>query len=117
MNKILIIIFVIFTIVILTITSVVFYKKGKIQTQCQVQNCHGLEVSCGPKAAQMCTEIYMEGDRCRKFVSCQLIDNQCEAVKQKAFFACKTCIEKCHREFNGKDPALFFDCEKKCGEV
>lgn len=81
--------------------------------KCGIENCHGMDIVCGPNVAEICTEIYMAGDNCRQYASCQNIDGQCQLVKSAKFDACKTCMEKCTADHTD-DPTGFFQCENKC---
>ena len=83
--------------------------------QCGIENCHGLEIVCGDNPAQMCTEIYMLGDRCRQFAECEVVDGNCQQSNNPLFFECKTCVEKCEKDFPD-DPEMLFACESECGE-
>lgn len=83
--------------------------------KCGIENCHGLDITCGPNIAEVCTEIYMAGDNCRRYASCQITNGQCKLEKTQKFDNCKACVEKC--EIDDKDnPMEFFQCESKCAE-
>jgi hypothetical protein len=43
---------------------------------CGMENCHGLNISCGPKVPEFCTEIYELGDFCREFVRCEIVQGE-----------------------------------------
>jgi hypothetical protein len=81
--------------------------------KCGIENCHGMDIACGPNVAEICTEIYMAGDNCRQFASCQNTDGECKLVKSAKFDACKTCVEKCTADTTD-NPTDFFQCESKC---
>jgi hypothetical protein len=83
------------------------------QAACGIQNCHGMEISCGPKVVEMCTMQYMLGDKCRSLASCQNINGSCAVVKQEGYTKCVSCVEECNRT-NGNDPVKAFDCESRC---
>ena len=84
-----------------------------ISGKCGIEQCHGLDITCGPNVPEACTMIYMAGDNCRQFVSCQIIDGQCKANKSPRFDSCKACVEKCERDYLD-DQIKFFECESKC---
>jgi hypothetical protein len=81
--------------------------------QCGIENCHGMDIKCGSNVAQMCTEIYMAGDNCRQFASCQTKNGTCQLAQSPKFESCKSCVKKCEADFpNGS--VSFFECENKC---
>jgi len=87
----------------------------QISEKCGIENCHGLDITCGPNVADVCTEIYMAGDNCRRYANCQTIDGQCVLEKTPKFDSCKSCVEKCGIDY--KDNQIeFFQCESKCAE-
>ena len=87
--------------------------KSVPQPQCGLENCHGLDISCGPNIPESCTFEYQIGDKCRKYVSCEIIDGRCQVVKSEKFEACKLCVENCVSEFKD-DPVKAFECESRC---
>lgn len=87
----------------------------QISGNCGIENCHGLDITCGSDVPQACDMMYAAGDNCRQFASCQTIDGQCKLEKTPKFDSCKSCVEKC--ELNYKDDQIkFFDCESKCAK-
>jgi hypothetical protein len=87
----------------------------QISGSCGMENCHGLDIACGPNVPAACTEMYMAGDNCRQYASCQAIDGQCILEKTPKFDSCKSCVEKCGTDY--KDNQIeFFQCESKCAE-
>jgi hypothetical protein len=80
---------------------------------CGLENCHGLEIVCGPEPAQICTEIYMLGDRCRQHVQCGFVNGICQQEENPQFTACKSCVESC-LEKNKDDQIKLFECESRC---
>lgn len=86
-----------------------------ISGECGIENCHGLEISCGANVPEFCTEIYMAGDNCRRFVSCISVDDQCKLEKSPKFDSCKSCVEECEQSFQN-DQIKFFECESSCTE-
>lgn len=83
--------------------------------QCGLENCHGLDIVCGPNPAQVCTEIYMIGDKCRQFAQCGIINGSCQQIDNPQFTTCKTCVENCEKNHQG-DSNQSFACESICGE-
>ncbi len=81
---------------------------------CGMENCHGLDISCGSNIPNACTEIYMAGDNCRQFADCRIINGKCALKTTPQFDNCKACVEKCERDFVG-DQIGFFQCESNCG--
>jgi hypothetical protein len=87
----------------------------QISGKCGIENCHGLDITCGPNVPEACDAMYMAGDNCRQFVSCQTIEGQCKLDKSPRFDSCKACVEKCERDYPD-DPIKFFECESRCAE-
>jgi len=79
---------------------------------CGIQNCHGLEISCGQNLPEFCTEIYQLGDFCRDFIECGIVNENCQLIENPKFNECKSCVEKCN-EFTGIEA---FACEDDCRE-
>lgn len=88
-------------------------SDGGSDTDCGIENCHGLDIQCGRNPAQVCTEIYEIGDKCRQYVECGVVDGQCQQVENEDFTSCKTCVEKCIAE-NGLDGEGLWECEGEC---
>jgi hypothetical protein len=86
-----------------------------ISEECGIEQCHGLDITCGPNVPDLCTMMYVAGDSCRQFVNCQNIDGQCTLEKSSRFDMCKNCVEECELNFSD-DPVNFFDCESRCAE-
>ncbi len=86
-----------------------------VTKKCGVENCHGLNITCGPNVPDTCTMIYEPGDNCRQFASCQIIDGQCKLKKSPKFDSCKICVEKCEIDYSNNQ-IKFFECESKCSE-
>lgn len=80
---------------------------------CGRENCHGLDIKCGPNAAEMCTMEYRLGDKCLRLAKCGIKDGVCQQIPSAAFDACKTCAQKCEADFNN-DPQGAFACEAQC---
>ncbi|GEM_PF-7031483 len=80
---------------------------------CAVENCHGLEIKCGPNPAEVCTAMYQLGDKCLQYASCGLVDNQCQPTLSAKFVSCKACVDKCSEDYRG-DVVQMFNCEAQC---
>ena len=81
---------------------------------CGIENCHGLEIICGPNPAEICTLIYEIGDNCRKYAECQIQDGLCQQIENPQFTKCKTCVEDCLERYKDEQTELF-ECERQCG--
>ena len=81
--------------------------------KCGIENCHGLDIECGPHVPQVCTEIYKLGDFCRKYVHCALVDGKCQLLEDDRFTECVTCVRECEKT---KDMMQAFECEQACRE-
>jgi len=81
--------------------------------KCEVENCHGLDIKCGPNPPQMCTEMYALGDKCLQYAKCGVSNGQCQQIENAQFTQCKTCAQNCEKD-NPNDPMKAFDCESKC---
>ncbi len=81
--------------------------------KCGLEDCHGMEPICGPNPAEVCTEMYQLGDRCRRFVKCEIIDGRCTLVETDEFLSCKACVEDCLENFSDDGPKVF-ECESEC---
>lgn len=88
---------------------------GNSTARCGIENCHGLDISCGPNVAEMCTMMYQAGDRCRQFANCEIRDGQCRLAQSNQFESCKNCVTKCENDFLN-NPEKIFSCESMCGE-
>ncbi|HUW22128.1 MAG TPA: hypothetical protein VMW41_05705 [Candidatus Bathyarchaeia archaeon] len=83
--------------------------------KCAMENCHGLEITCGPNVPTYCTMMHAMGDSCRYYASCQIIDGKCQLVKSKEFDLCKNCIESCVKKYTN-DGIKLSECEAQCLE-
>jgi len=81
---------------------------------CGIENCHGLEIACGPNIPEVCTESYMLGDRCRQYASCKVIDGKCQQIKSEKFQQCRSCVQNCSKDFKN-DVLKLWACESRCG--
>jgi len=81
--------------------------------RCGMEDCHGLDITCGPNIPKSCTMTYELGDNCRQYASCEIIGGKCQLVKSEKFELCKSCVEKCAEDF--KDDVIeIFRCEGGC---
>lgn len=92
----------------------IYKTKSTISTaQCDIENCHGLDIACGSNIPETCTKAYLLGDRCRVYANCQVANNSCQFIQNEQFNNCKDCVKKCLYEFpNDQIEAL--ECESKC---
>jgi hypothetical protein len=82
-------------------------------TTCVVENCHGLDIKCGPNPAQVCTAMYGIGDRCLQYAKCGVLNGTCRQLENPQFTKCKSCVQKCTDD-SKDDVTKLFDCESKC---
>ncbi|MFA5776320.1 MAG: hypothetical protein WC988_02095 [Patescibacteria group bacterium] len=87
----------------------------QISGECGMQNCHGMDITCGSNVPQACDYMYKAGDNCRQFASCQTMNDQCILTRAPKFDSCKSCVEKCQQD-SQDDQIKFFQCESKCAE-
>lgn len=80
---------------------------------CGVENCHGLEITCGSEIPDFCTEIYMFGDKCRQYASCKTVQGECLFIPNKAYERCKSCVNSCVERYSN-DIIKMSTCESKC---
>lgn len=81
--------------------------------KCGIENCHGLNITCGPNVPDACTEVYQLGDGCRKYAKCENVGEKCQLQRDKKFDECKACAEKCNQDFKNNAEAAF-RCEANC---
>lgn len=86
-----------------------------ISRECGIEQCHGLDISCGPNIPKQCTGMYSFGDGCRRFAHCETISRKCQLVKDPQFEKCKSCVEKCEADFKD-DVAKASQCESDCAK-
>ena len=80
---------------------------------CGIENCHGMEIICGSKPAEVCTAMYQLGDKCRQYAKCSLQESTCQQEKNPQFTNCKNCVESCLEKYK-KDQIKIFKCENQC---
>lgn len=81
---------------------------------CGIENCHGMEILCGPNVAEQCTMMYAFGDRCRVYAQCQMVDGRCWRVESERYKVCIECVKACEEMYKGDMPQAFA-CESSCG--
>ncbi|MCD4782049.1 MAG: hypothetical protein K8S27_16110 [Candidatus Omnitrophica bacterium] len=102
-------------IVTLFLFGVVAYAKTMLKEPvCGIENCHGLDISCGPNVPEVCTAMYALGDFCRQFAQCQTVEGRCQLVPSVQFQSCKSCVQNC---MDAKDPMRAFACESHCRDL
>lgn len=82
-------------------------------SRCGIENCHGLDIKCGPNIPNACTMEYQIGDRCREYAKCEIINGKCQLTQNIKFQHCKSCVEKCVKNFKDNIQKQF-DCEENC---
>lgn len=80
---------------------------------CKLENCHGLDIKCGPNPPDYCTMMYGLGDKCLQYAKCGIENNKCQQIENPQFTQCKSCVEACI-ENNKDDTIKSFECESKC---
>lgn len=88
-------------------------EPGVEEGKCGIENCHGLDITCGPNIPEVCTMEYAFGDGCRQYASCQIINGECQLIKSEKFEECKSCVEKCLQDFK-EDIIKASECEGEC---
>lgn len=79
--------------------------------KCGIEQCHGLDITCGSNIPEMCTMEASIDDFCREYVRCEKVGRECRLIKEPKFEECKSCIEKCNQE---EDPEKAFQCASGC---
>ncbi|MFZ5376131.1 MAG: hypothetical protein ACOZAN_00480 [Patescibacteria group bacterium] len=78
---------------------------------CGIEQCHGVDVTCGSNVPEACTLEFRIDDTCRSLIRCQQTGTRCELVKDDAFANCQNCVEKC-MQLSDADQSL--NCATKC---
>lgn len=86
---------------------------GGSQDECQILNCHGLDITCGESSPFACDAMYRIGDKCRQYASCGVVDGKCQQKTDPRFDSCKDCVTTCEKMYQN-DPMKSMDCESKC---
>ncbi|MEN6443878.1 MAG: hypothetical protein WC391_06455 [Methanoregula sp.] len=82
-------------------------------TVCGVENCHGLEIQCGPHPAEVCTAMFAAGDQCRRFAHCSIVQGSCQPVYEPPFEQCRNCVRTCISQYNAS-PVQMMECQQNC---
>ena len=82
-------------------------------TRCGIENCHGLDITCGSDIADVCTLMYALGDNCRRYASCKVVNGRCQLVKEPKFDSCASCVQNCTDTYE-QDLVKLFECESSC---
>jgi hypothetical protein len=88
---------------------------AKAQERCGIENCHGIDIVCGPNFAEVCSEMYGLGNFCRQYARCEVVQGECRLAKDPAFDVCTECVRKCTDAYQD-NPMEAFNCEAKCRE-
>jgi hypothetical protein len=113
MAKKIIILIGIFFLVFLFFVGFHLYNIYSRVSRCGVENCHGLDIKCGPNIPEACTMEYQLGDGCRQYAKCEIIKGKCQLVENFKFKQCKSCVENCIEKFK-EDSQKQSECEKNC---
>ena len=101
---------------VMLIFMVLFFCSAcPAETPCGIENCHGLDIVCGPNVPQVCSSMYALGDNCRRYVLCGVVEGKCRMVPNQKFDDCKACMEQCLKGFKEDLPASF-KCESQCSQ-
>lgn len=87
--------------------------KTDAKVTCGRENCHGLDIKCGPNPAEVCTAMYALGDKCLQYAECAIVDGQCGLKLSERFNTCKSCVDKCSKQYQS-DVVKMFECESQC---
>ncbi|MFH1046704.1 MAG: hypothetical protein V1738_00210 [Patescibacteria group bacterium] len=82
-------------------------------SRCEVENCHGMDIVCGPNPPDACTAMYAIGDKCLQYAQCGMMNGECQQIGNPQFTQCKSCIQACidtHKD----DAMKQFECESEC---
>jgi hypothetical protein len=86
---------------------------GIISGECGIEQCHGLDITCGPKVPDACTMEARTDDICRQYISCERISGDCRVAMKSGFEKCRDCIEGCNQIDDGAEA---FGCAQACAE-
>jgi hypothetical protein len=100
-------------LLVIVIAGFFAFYLPRASKPCVVENCHGLEIECGTREPDACTEIYEIGDVCRQYASCERVANSCRPVEDSDFDTCKSCVEGCIADFGGNESEVLL-CESGC---
>jgi len=101
---------------VLILATVLIAGCAQNQAKCGIEQCHGLNITCGPNVPEACTTLYKLGDFCREyFTGCEIANGVCtkkvDASADSRFFMCKACVSNCETLSN---PTEAFRCESEC---
>jgi|SRR3989344_4902350 len=106
--------------VLLIVVGIIYFIYVPL-TVCGIEQCHGLEITCGSDVALSCTAIYYPGDFCKQFAVCQLGISGCQLKEDTRFQECKSCLDSCVEELarDQEDPLnegilKYAGCESQC---
>jgi len=77
------------------------------EEECGMENCHGLDITCGSNVPDACTMEYQIGDGCRQYAKCEMKDDECVMKESNQFENCKSCVEDCLDKFENDSDKLF----------
>lgn len=80
---------------------------------CGIENCHWMDIVCGPNVAQVCTMEYQLWDWCRQYAACENVSWSCKLQVSSKFTLCKSCVESCKSSYSN-DSIKLFECESQC---
>lgn len=104
-----------FVVVLIVVGVVVFFfnrRRSNIST-CQLQTCHGLDITCGPNPKGGCTAMFAFGDNCLQYATCGFVNGKCQPIDNPQFSKCRDCLELCTKEFP-EDVEKAFECGAGC---
>ena len=109
-------ILVILALAVLIVSIVLLDNFLQQELLCGVEQCHGMELTCGKNVPDACTALYQAGDFCRQyFAGCEAVNGICmkkvNASADSQFSVCKTCISDC----TNSPEAI--DCDSKCRDL
>lgn len=90
-----------------------FSPKTCTPGECSLENCHGLDIECGPNPPDACTAMYALGDKCLQYAKCGIQNGKCQEIENPQFTQCKSCVQKCSID-NKNDNMKLFECESNC---
>lgn len=103
-------------LIFLTIDKESKDDQKKVDDQiCGIESCHGLDIKCGSNVPEVCDMMYMLGDNCRQYATCEIVDGECTFIESLKFDTCKSCVENC-QNLNPEGGIDVFECESKCIE-
>jgi hypothetical protein len=94
-------------------SSATFSAKTCTPGACQLETCHGLDVSWGSNHPDVCTAMHQIGDKCLQYAKCGVRNGICGQVENKSFTQCKACVQNCIDK-NKDNSEKLFECEGMC---